>query len=355
MRRIAITLLVLAGLTGVGPAMAAAGSWTDPSGDAEGSPIDIVAGSHGDTASAITWTMRTAQGYDNADVDVIVWTLYVDQDNEQDICIFVYQEESGLTAEVSNCAAGSHGSGSVSHSDGSDTLTLTVQRSVLAAGGLPQSQSSYRYDVFAAAAGNYDWVDVAPNSGFFTHNLGDPSPTPTPTPAQLPRTDGGDEEPTADTSTETAAPGQRVTVFGDGFQPGAELTITFRSDPVVLGKTRASTDGSYSATVAIPTNATPGMHTIEVYGLAQDGQGRAANTPIRIVAAAARSGSDALPASGAPMTSMATFAFMLVTAGEVLLGGALWATWPRRREPASRTDLYPDWEAWESWQDRRLP
>ena len=119
----------------------------------------------------------------------------------------------------------------------------------------------------------------------------------------------------------------------------------------MVGRTTARANGSYSARVTIPSNAAVGMHTLEVSGLS-NGQNRTASTPIRVVAAASRSGSDDLPASGAPLTQMATWGFMLITGGEVLLGGALWATWPRRRETAPRTALYPEWEAWESWQDR---
>jgi hypothetical protein len=59
-----------------------------------------------------------------------------------------------------------------------------------------------------------------------------------------------------------ALPGQTVTVSGEGADPGAIVVLTFASAPVVVARTTADGSGKFSATFRVPTDATPGLHTV---------------------------------------------------------------------------------------------
>lgn len=63
-------------------------------------------------------------------------------------------------------------------------------------------------------------------------------------------------------SSSVAVAGQPLTVSGEGAQPGATVTFTFASQPVVVATTTADGNGRFSATFRIPADATPGEHTV---------------------------------------------------------------------------------------------
>lgn len=90
-------------------------------------------------------------------------------------------------------------------------------------------------------------------------------------------------------STSEAAPGEPVTLSGDGFAPGSDITITFESTPVVVGTTRADATGRFTTQVRIPLDATPGMHTLRAIGVDPAGRPRVLTTAIRVAGDVAQS------------------------------------------------------------------
>ena len=64
--------------------------------------------------------------------------------------------------------------------------------------------------------------------------------------------------------TTTAAPGyvgQSVTISGVAFKPNVEVTITYTSDPIVVGTTPTDANGDFSYTFKAPKSPA-GAHTI---------------------------------------------------------------------------------------------
>lgn len=85
--------------------------------------------------------------------------------------------------------------------------------------------------------------------------------------------------------------GQLVTLRGSGFSPGAQVTITFHSIPVVVGKTSADARGDITATVAVPDRAAAGTHHFDASGPTPSGQ----STKVLATVMVAVSGSYARP------------------------------------------------------------
>lgn len=79
--------------------------------------------------------------------------------------------------------------------------------------------------------------------------------------------------------------GETYTVTGDGFAPGAEVTLQLFSDPVPLGTTTTDTTGAFSSTVTIPPT-TPGDHTVVASGAGPTGIPHEARAPVTVVAPA---------------------------------------------------------------------
>jgi len=59
----------------------------------------------------------------------------------------------------------------------------------------------------------------------------------------------------------TVRPGDTITVSGTGCPANASVTTTFDRS-TVLGSTTAGSDGTFSLSVTIPSDAVPGRHTI---------------------------------------------------------------------------------------------
>lgn len=78
------------------------------------------------------------------------------------------------------------------------------------------------------------------------------------------------------------APGGQVSISGGGFEPGAPVSIIFRSDPVVLDRVAASPQGEIDTTVRIPPQASPGSHTLEARGAAAGGGTLVLRTPVEV-------------------------------------------------------------------------
>jgi hypothetical protein len=96
--------------------------------------------------------------------------------------------------------------------------------------------------------------------------------------------------------------GESVTISGDGFGPGATLTIELQSDPILLATVVADPTGAYTATVTIPADTPPGTHQIVVSGVGPDGQPRVSTVTIEVLAAATNTGTGATGATGTPTT-----------------------------------------------------
>lgn len=61
----------------------------------------------------------------------------------------------------------------------------------------------------------------------------------------------------------SAPPGTEITVFGDGFDPGEEITVSFGGIDVV---TFADDNGSFTVSLTIDELMPPGMHPLEISG-----------------------------------------------------------------------------------------
>ena len=69
---------------------------------------------------------------------------------------------------------------------------------------------------------------------------------------------------TVEPETTTASPGyvgMELTITGNGFTPGADVEISYETDPVVLDTVEADANGDFQATVTIPASEA-GEHTI---------------------------------------------------------------------------------------------
>ncbi|WP_084079486.1 lamin tail domain-containing protein [Demequina sp. NBRC 110057] len=80
----------------------------------------------------------------------------------------------------------------------------------------------------------------------------------------------GDDEP-ADSATlsldvDRVGVGGTLRVEGGGFAPGERVVFTLHSDPIVLGAVTADADGAVAVTLAIPTDAPLGEHTLVAEG-----------------------------------------------------------------------------------------
>lgn len=136
-------------------------------------------------------------------------------------------------------------------------------------------------------------------------------------------------------SATTVVPGQTIDVNG-AVSPGAStVTFTFFSVAQSLGSVTPAADGTFDASVTIPTDAELGSHTL----VANDNTGLEVSAALTVVAAGAGEGAGAGAGAGAgdlPRTGddtsipLARIAAVLVAAG----GAALYLA-RRRRDNAS--------------------
>lgn len=64
----------------------------------------------------------------------------------------------------------------------------------------------------------------------------------------------------------SAEPGALITVSGAGYAARTTVAVIFESRPVLLAETVTDGSGAFTAQVRIPTNATPGEHTMKARG-----------------------------------------------------------------------------------------
>jgi hypothetical protein len=146
-------------------------------------------------------------------------------------------------------------------------------------------------------------------------------------------------EATVAVSRTVVAAGGTITVTGEGFQPGSQVTVSLVGVVQVLGTTTARADGTFSVDVTIPRNVRPGRYILRVSGTGADGQPRTVDTSITVAAAAAAPGLARAAGAEAPgrlamtggqfTTTGATAALFLVVGG-----GALFASRRLRKTAA---------------------
>ncbi len=130
-----------------------------------------------------------------------------------------------------------------------------------------------------------DWYE--PGSGVTSVVITEPAPEPA--------APGGSY---ADASTSmTATAGGQVPVRGEGWMPDSDVTVTMRSEPVVLGMASVDGDGAFAQTYTIPAGTPAGAHTITLSGVGADGQ--PASVVLELTVLAGR------PATAAAPTSLA--------------------------------------------------
>lgn len=125
--------------------------------------------------------------------------------------------------------------------------------------------------------------------------------------------------------------GNTVNVNGTGFLPGATITVTIQSNPIVLGTATANASGSFSKDFEIPC-VEDGLHTITASGTGANGLPASTSTQVTIkncvIATDAR-----LAFTG----SNDTFPFVGAGIGLVLAGAVLIVIAHRRRSTHSLT------------------
>ncbi len=145
----------------------------------------------------------------------------------------------------------------------------------------------------------------------------------------LPAVAGAQQYPpsSADLTVSDSTPGvgQQISVAGSGFAPGANVVITFESTPVTLATVAADAGGAFSTVVTIPSNATPGVHTIKATGAGAGGGTLVLSAQVTVGGASGGS----LAKTGADNI----FPLLLVAAGLVLVGGVLIVSVRRRGTP----------------------
>lgn len=111
-----------------------------------------------------------------------------------------------------------------------------------------------------------------------------------------------------------ARPGEPITITGTGCPGSGTVTITF--DNQAAGTTTTRADGTFSATVTVPANATPGSHTITATCVLANGATRRQTATVNVLGAATQAGT--LPRTGSGLTtSLAASAALLIAAGSV--------------------------------------
>ena len=82
------------------------------------------------------------------------------------------------------------------------------------------------------------------------------------------------------TNSAFSAPGGSLTVNGQNFAGNEKILLTLFSHGVPLVVTASNAGGSFSAPVTLPSNTTPGQHTIEATGASGDSAGTVINVVV---------------------------------------------------------------------------
>lgn len=117
----------------------------------------------------------------------------------------------------------------------------------------------------------------------------------------------------------TLTAGQSFTASGTGFAPGSAVTITFASDPVVLANITTDAVGSFTATLTVPANASPGTHTVSASGKASDNSARILSTTVTVVATAGTGAKPLVRTGPSNIGPMIMWGILLIAVGFVVV------------------------------------
>jgi hypothetical protein len=112
---------------------------------------------------------------------------------------------------------------------------------------------------------------------------------------------------TASISTDAAAPGDKVTVSGTGFNPGETVDFIMHSEPVLLGSVTSDAKGVATLAFTVPAKAEVGLHTIDMIGQTS---GKALKTSLQVTQQSTTSTSTTVAATTtvAPTTTVSSSA-----------------------------------------------
>jgi len=77
-----------------------------------------------------------------------------------------------------------------------------------------------------------------------------------------------------DVSPAILLPGESLRIKSVNWSANSEVTVSLHSDPIILGTLRADTNGNIDGSFDLPSDATPGEHTIQLDGTALNGSAR---------------------------------------------------------------------------------
>lgn len=122
------------------------------------------------------------------------------------------------------------------------------------------------------------------------------------------------DAPSVAVSDTTVVAGETITVSSSGWLPGSDVTVTFLTTSEVLGTAEVGADGAFQTRVTIPSDASPGVHTLRVTGTGADGEPASVDIRITVEAVAA-----ALPVTGLNLTVGTVLSTVLIAAGVTAL------------------------------------
>ena len=93
-------------------------------------------------------------------------------------------------------------------------------------------------------------------------------------------------------------PGKTLSISGSGFKPGSSAEIWVFSTPTLLGQVTASSDGSFSKTVTVPSNLASGSHTLQIEGTDSQGLDKALSLGVQSASTTGSDGGTSLPFTG---------------------------------------------------------
>jgi hypothetical protein len=173
--------------------------------------------------------------------------------------------------------------------------------------GVPAGYS-YSVVVYARGEDGYIGADTTP---IVTEVVPGPQrPATAPTGAGPLSTEGG--------SVDQVTPGEEVVLTGSGFLPFSTVVLTMYSTPTPLGTAVAGADGTFTATVTIPTGLAAGTHALVASGIDDSGDPYALRMDVTLT------GATAGPAgtSGSTGTTVSTEASTTGSAGSTGAGEA---------------------------------
>jgi hypothetical protein len=96
--------------------------------------------------------------------------------------------------------------------------------------------------------------------------------------------------PTVTCHLDSVQAGGNVGISGHNWLADSSVVLTLQSNPVFLGTEQTDSNGTFSTTVQIPSDTTPGQHQIVGTGRDQNGDPAQASCPIVVTAAGAGPG-----------------------------------------------------------------